>query len=516
MSVPTLAAPAAAPQLAAPAAYPEACTDLTPRPVPAVTVPPNVNDTFKDPSFNRTIRRLTNGTTGSSGNQGCSHRTPSSEQACAWGRRSDRFFALTTHGTVEYFTFDASTGKATYVRDLPFSSEPTFSRVQPSVVYGVSGFKVLAYDTDTGTETVVFDLAQADPAYATAGLYMGSVQSSASLPERLTVFYGGGGQDKHFRVCVFEPANPANRLTLDTQALTVNGQAVIMQACHVHAVGLDQGGRFVLVYPTYVDIANKVPQTYVWDTVSSTLTGITVAGGGHACDGYAVHVNQDSGAGVPWDALQYQYRYLFSVGSPANVLTTPLTPKEVYLADHAQWNNARADAAVPFVTGTYRYDEDAPRNPSTDPNQRGNTVPWRAGDNELLAINPATGALYRFCHHFADIYPDAWAAGQGDIVFWYEPIPQVSPDGRWILFDSNMGKALGADVGSKDPQQQHRTDLFVIDTAESTRVVTVDPAVVGARLDALQAAADALSAEVQARLAAIDDEIAALRGLIGG
>lgn len=472
MAIPTLSAPTVAPQTTAPSSYSNAVVDTVVRTVPSVTVPPNVNDTFLDPSFGRVIHRITNANTGTTAN--LSHRTPSSEQACAWGCNSDRFYGVTTKGTVEYFTIDAL-GVATYVKNLPFTSEPTFSRVSPSIIFGVVGFKIIAYDTDTNTQSTLFDLALVDPTYTANGLVMGSTQSSASTPERLTVFYGGTSQDKHFRVCVFNAANVANRLILDTQAMTINGVPVTMLACHIHAIGLDQSGRYVLVYTTQPDINAGVPQTYVWDTTLGTLTGLTVAGQGHACDGYGVHINKDVQG--TWDAIQWQYRSLANVAHPTNVIQSVLRPEVVYESDHGAWNNARADAVTPFGTGVYRFHEDTSRNLSTDPNQRLNTVPWRACDNEILSVHPTTGVISRWCHHFADVYTDDGTNFGSGASFWYQPIPQVSPDGRYILWDSNMLKTLGTDAGSKDTTQQHRTDLFLVDTTQplSNTGVSITP-----------------------------------------
>lgn len=482
----TLTAPVVTTQTQAPVSYPYARTDKTAIPVPTVVVPSDVNAIFKDISFDRTIKRITNGTTGSSSSQGCAHKTPSSEVSSAWGRNSDRFYTLATKGTVEYFTLDTTTGNATYVRDLPFTTEPTFSRVQPSIIYGVTGFKILSYDTDTTAQTVIFDLAVIDPTYAVSGLYMGSLQSSASNPERITCFYGGSSQDKFFRVCVFEPANPSNRLILDTLAMTINGVAVSMLPFHVHAVGLDQSGRYVIVFPTQTDINNGVPQTYVWDTTTATLTGITVSGQGHACEGYGVHINKDTSTGEQWDAIQWQYRSLADVAHTTNIINPIILPRETYMSDHGQWNNARADAVTPFVSGTYRFHEDIPQNLSTDASARGNTIPWRPCDNEIISVHPTTGVIYRWGHHFACIYADSWVEGQSELTFWYEPIPQISPDGRWILFDSNMEKTLGLDVGSKDPQQAHRTDVFLIDTSIMPAVTIEDPSVLLAQLSTMQ------------------------------
>lgn len=448
--------------------YQGAVTDLVIRPIPPVVVPSSLNTTFHDTSFNKAIKRITNAATGSSAN--VSHMLPSSENVCAWGKASDRFYTEDTHGTIEYFTFDTGTGNATYVRDLPFSFEPTFSRVSPTLVYGIIGFKVVSIDTSNFSESILLDLAMVDPTYAANGLYMNGLQSSG-IPESWAFYYGGAGQDLHFRVMFY---NGTTHHILDTQACTVDGVQVGIPACHVHSIGLDQAGRYVVVYPTGTDISKGICQTYIWDTQAGTVVPMPVANQGHACDGYGVHLNNDTAPGVSWDWFQYAYRPFTNLANPTNVIVPPLTPKEIYAEDHANWNCASPTGVVPFVTCTFRYDESTL-----------NTVPFRACDNEVLSVDPVSGTLYRWCHHFSNVYSDT---GSGGLSFWYEPIPQISPDGRWILFDSNMQKSLGVDTASTDPTQKYRIDVFLVDTVP----VTIDLTSVQTQLTSVQTQLSAL------------------------
>lgn len=506
----TLPVPTVAQQTNAPASYPTACTDRLVRPIQAVAAPPAANARVLDPAFSRFVRRVTDGATGNANNR--SFRFPSSENACAWGRQSDRFIALTTGGATKYFTFDASTGEATYVRDVAtFATEPSFSRVQPSILYGTTqggsvGWKVLQYDTDTQALTTLLDLAQIDPAYAVSGLYFGgSIQSSATTPERLVIFYGGSGQDKHFRVCVFDANDPTQRLLLDTVARTINGVPVTVDyPVHVHSVGLDQSGQYVIVYPTGGDITAGAAQSYVWTLATGSIVGIRKDGAGHACDGYGHHVNEDGGISSPYDAHQWAYRSLATVDAPTAVIAPTLTPALVYASDHAQYNNARADVVTPFLTATYRFDEDTPENLQQTPaSARANTVPWRAWDNELLSVHPLTGVVSRWGHHHANIYADDGESVSAS--FEYQPMAQISPDGRWILFSSNWMKTLGLDAGSKAAAIPYRTDLFLIDTAEAPGITIADPTALLAQLDAMQTS-----------LSTIANGIAALRGALAG
>lgn len=446
--------------------YPTAVTDLIARPVPSITVPAGLNSTFVDPSFGRVIRRITNGTTGNASNQNASHRMPSSEQVAAFGRNSDRFYAETPYGTIEYFKLDVATGNATYLRDLPFTSEPTFSRVQPSVIYGPVGYRVIAYDTDTNVSTTLLDLTKSDPAYAVAPLVLGgSVQSSAGSVERIIAFYGGASQDKHFRAVVFDAANPANASVLDTVAKTLNGVPIAMDSFHIHAIGMDQSGRYAIIYPTGPDQSAGAAPMYAWDVSAGVVTANRTMPWGHDSAGYGVYVNNAGDIGSPYDAYEFAVRNLNDLSHYTKVISPQLTPQMVNMDTHPNWANARPDVLTPLVVGTYRFYENIAQNLDTDPTHRTNTVAWRAGDNEIDSFMPvAGGTIYRWAHHFSNIYSDD-GSGAG-IGFWYEPIPQVSPDGRWILFHSNMQKSLGLDAVEKSAAFKYRSDLFLIDTQQ--------------------------------------------------
>ena len=127
-----------------------------------------------------------------------------------------------------------------------------------------------------------------------------------------------------------------------------------------------------------------------------------------------------------------------------------LTPKEVYLSDHATWANAQPDTLVPIIVATYRYAASQ------------NTAPWRAWDDEIIAIqtDAPSATIWRFAHHRSNIGSDS----NGDNpYFWYEPIANVSPDGKWALFTSNWEKTLGVDTANDSSGAgAFRQDVFLV------------------------------------------------------
>jgi hypothetical protein len=273
--------------------------------------------------------------------------------------------------------------------------------------------------------------------------------------------FGGTSQDHHHDVIVFDRANPSNQLLLDTWASTLNGvpTASILNFS-LHHVAIDRSGRYLMLYPTSADQTGtrKAPQSVAWDTQTGVFTEMPVATHpyGHDSFGYGVSVNQDCCVSTTYDGVQWQFRHLSTPTVSADVLPIVLSPQEVYVEDHSTWNNARPDALVPYISGIFRYGT-----------QNG---AWRALDDEIVAVetdvpgqNPT---IWRFAQHRTDVSYD------GDptrVSFWYEPRPNISHDGRWVMFTSNWEKTLGTDpVG--DVGTGFRQDVFIVklDAASAT------------------------------------------------
>ncbi|HEY3885523.1 MAG TPA: hypothetical protein VGL62_09975, partial [Vicinamibacterales bacterium] len=158
-------------------------------------------------------------------------------------------------------------------------------------------------------------------------------------------------------------------------------------------------------------------------------------------------VNQDCCTTTSWDAAQWQIRSLAAPLKTADIISPVLTPPEIYLADHPTWNNARPDELVPFITATYRFGT--------------NTTDWRPWDEEILAVEtdaPGAGEVWRFAQHRSDVRSDTDPTQVG---FWYTPRPNVSPDGRWVLFTSNWEKTLGTDPRA-DATERARQDVLLL------------------------------------------------------
>lgn len=422
----------------------DAVTDRGPRAEPTLVKPGGAGASFNDPVFGSRIWRITDRLTrGDAPDR--SFRTPSATHQNAWSARSSHFYVVSTDGTVIPFAFDASTGAAARLDALEFYVEPQFSYLDDAVIYGsvnTSGASLRTidqYDFSTGQYTRLLDLDTVVSADLT-GTYIGGIVSSAGPVERVVAFFGGASQDRHHFVVVFDGKAPASRRVLDTASLGFS----------LHHATIDRSGRFVMLYPASADLAapRNVAQVYTWDTLTNVTTPMPIASarsGGHDAFGYGVGVNQDCCTASSWDAAQWQWRSLSAPLVPRDLIEQVIQPKEVYLADHPSWHNAQPDRAVPFITATYRYGA--------------NTVEWRPWDDEILAVPTDGGAdVWRLAHHRSDVSRDG---APGQTSFWYMPRPNVSQDGRWVLFTSNWEKTLGTDT--KAPAgEQARQDVFLL------------------------------------------------------
>lgn len=447
-----LAAVLAAALAQAPSTY-DAVVDRGPRAEPTLVTPGGAGSSFNDPVFGTRLSRITDRLTrGDAPDR--SFRTPSATHQNAWSARSSYFYIVSTDGTVIPFAFDAATGAAARLAALEFYIEPQFSYVDDTVIYGSfrgSGASLRTidqFDFSTGQYTRLLDLDTLVSADL-RGTYIGGIASSAGPVERVLAFFGGPSQDRHHYVVLFDTRAPQTRRVLDTATLGFN----------LHHAALDRSGRFVMLYPTSADLAapRHAAQVYVWDTLTNLTTPlplVSARSGGHDAFGYGVGVNQDCCTTTTWDAAQWQWRSLSAPLVARDVIERVMMPKQVYLADHPTWNNAQPDRAVPFVTATYRYGA--------------NSVEWRAWDDEILAIPTDGGAdVWRLAHHRSDVRRDGAPAQTS---FWYTPRPNVSPDGRWVLFTSNWEKTLGTDPKAQAGEQA-RQDVFLL----QLRGIDADP-----------------------------------------
>ena len=442
-----------------PLAY-NAITDRTARLKPALPQVGAAASQFADPTFGSTMMRVTDGNT-RPGALNRSYRVSSNAHLSVWNANSTAFYVLSNDGTVIPYQFDpvamkASRFQASGVADggmtLSFYVEPHFSLIDPNVIYGAGGYNarsIMQYDFRTGTYTTMLDLDTIIGGLANT--YVGTVITGGTTSENLITFFGGPGQDSHYYLLWAPLNNLGARKVINTVNSTINGVSTnVPLNFHIHAASIDRSGRYVFIYPTSVDLAapRNAAQVFLWDTVTDLFTPLSAAvlSGGHDAAGFGTWVNQDCCTATTWDAMQWQFRYLDSPTHTTDMIPQVLTPQEIYAADHTSWSNARPDALVPVISSTYRWGA-------------GLTAPLRAWDDEIIGIDLngglGGGPVYRFAHHRSDVRSDT---DPSSLYFWYEPIANVSPDGRWVIFTTNWEKTLGKDAA----EGTFRQDVFMV------------------------------------------------------
>ncbi|PYQ90836.1 MAG: hypothetical protein DMG02_08715 [Acidobacteria bacterium] len=443
-----------------------AISDRVTRMKPALPVLGPAGSSIVDPSFGTRIVRVTDANTRPN-RINMSYRTPSAGHTVGWNATSTMFYVTSTDGTIVPYTLDASTGTGSRIPGsgdggltLNFINDPEFSTTNANVIYGVTStiHTVSQYDFAAKVYAPVVNL---DTIVSGLSGYVGGQAAGGTSSDNLMTFFGGATQDLHHYALWFPVNNLGAKKLLDTQASTVNGVPTnIALNFNLHSASIDRSGRYVLLYPTAVDQAapRHASQEYIWDTATDLFTAMTSGGldggpdshpWGHDAPGFGYNINKDCCTTSWWDAAQWQIRSLATPLVTSDLITPVLTPKEVYMADHTSWNNAQPNVLVPVISGMYR----APDNIDT--------TPWRPWDDEIIAVETGAPAgagatVWRFAHHRSLITSDSPTTNTN--TFWYTPRPNVSRNGRWVVFTSNWEKTLG----SEPAPGVFRQDVFLI------------------------------------------------------
>ena len=373
---------------------------------------------FLDPTFGSQMWRVTDPATSG----GSSLRVQSNAHAASWNSEGSKFFVLNEGGAAIFYSFDGT--KVSKLSNVITSQiEPTFSYVDPNVVFGVTQHTVRTWSLATGAAADVVNLDQKYPALPLLNTYVGGIVTTDR--DQWVVFFGGGGQDQH----VFIHHSIAGLLDLRGKGWKI------------HSVSLERTGRYVFIYPAINAATGQLPlgvaQVQVWDTQNGSITPITNLPAGHDSVGYGVWINADCCSGGTWDASQWQVRSVQALNAPTNLIPSVLTPQEVYLAEHSNWRSARSDQKMPFVSASYRYGDGVNLQ----------SYPWRAWDEEVIAVSTdGSGIVWRFAHTQTIVQ-----VPPGGIDFWSEPIINCAASGRFCIFTSNWGVAGG------------REDVFLVE-----------------------------------------------------
>jgi hypothetical protein len=393
---------------------------------------------FTDPTFASRMVRVTDAETRPD-TVGRAWFSPSSAETPAWNTNSTRFYVMGGGGEQLPFEFDPTTMRASRIgkgkgRDgglvLNFGGEPTFSFVDPDVLYGGDGSRLVSYRLSTRARTALHDVHSCLRGVATHGLNVSGTKDDG----RWLVYIGGDVQDRDTIVYVYDRTLGCRWLNAQTGQVGGSwgptGAYTGDKGLLLHNARISKSGRWARLITS-----NGGAGEYFWDIESSTLTACPDRGAPNFCNGHQVMgfdrvINQRQLG----DAMDLAVRPMSNPNraTPFAGLIKPLltTPPRWGTDTHPSWNNVQADEKQPVCMEVYHADN----------------LVQRAWDGEIICVRTdgAASTVWRFAHHRSRVAS-----------FWDQPRANVSQDGRFVLFTSNWEQTVGAG----------RQDAFIVQLA---------------------------------------------------
>jgi hypothetical protein len=380
----------------------------------------------KDPTYGTSLLRVTDDTT-------LSFLVANEFWGNDWSLDSKYFYYQTSTSGLQFRAFDPTTLTATPVTPTKPLWNGGFSRTQPGVYIGMSGFKIVAYDFATSTQSTVVDLTTIVPSLT--GYALGTQEATTGL---LATAFGGPQQDRMQYVMTYDPKTKASHL-LDVFGATLDGKAIpampTSTTAGVHVFQLDPSGTWV----SFMVATSPQLTVYAWNVATGTVSVVPNINGGLNSGALGWGSWLHHGGSVK-DSFQFTRFDFTALGGPGtDMLSPPRTPIDTGVAVSVAWSNVSTAPNAPFIVESLRTPT--------------NTNPWNTWDNEIIAVEQAaTPRIWRFAHTF-NTYNGPTASDD----FYYLFIPRVSQDGRFVLFDSNWNASLGTNTKTGQP----RTDMFI-------------------------------------------------------
>lgn len=442
-----------------------------------------VNEIKLDPVTGSRVIRVTDANT-LPGNIGQSFGTPSASHQLAWRKNSDGFYLRGSAVTCLPFAFNASSMQVSRLSGtgdgglvVTTQPEPQFSWVNNDVIYtaGEDGTHhtpiVKTFTFGANTYANLVDLRIQGPTISD-NTYCGGIYSCETAPEKIVCWWGGEA-GTHFLVGVFEVGNSANKVIIDTQASTirVNGGAPsatnLSLGFGIHNVHIDRTGRFVSIEVEGTPGSWPSSSKVIWDLTTNTLAVLTPYYNAHSAMGWGDYIGMDGPHPGVYDNFVQTWRDLTNLAATRVLIVDPLAVPEIYTDGHVSWNNAQSGALTPILCEQYRS-QDGPNDSPV------NAAPFRAWDQQIMSIQTdafgGSTTVYRHCYHYAIVREDPDTANKGP--FWYQPRPNVSPDGRWGLFTTNGQRQLGVTGIQVETNSYHRYDAFLVELLYSDPIPT--------------------------------------------
>jgi len=424
--------------------YPHAITDRLVHEETPMSPPPR-NVVFTDPDFGSSMVRATDATTNFK-LPGTFLRTEGSGEENEWSANTKKFYVLGKGGQTLVFAFDPATMAISSLPKahagqgllLPLRPGPTFSFVDPDLIYGTSDpdtLTIRSYRFSTGASTPVIDTRTCgvQPPLGSGPSVVSDDDVSLSLNDnRVSISEGGSQFGKHMFVVVYDKSFGCR--WYNTQTGQVGGQwgatgvATVTTPYLIRHAYLSRSGNYVLISTNGVGLK-------IWDL--ATLNVSTCPGHSRLdeCDGYDV-VGYDSWVNGPTieGDMQTAKRPLNNLSEISQLVTPVLF--DWGQAQHFTWSNVDVDDSAPVCGSMHSYDGDA----------------WIeqpfAGEIFCIETDGRASTVWRFAHNRATYIPP---------FFQTQPLGSVSRDGHFFLFTSDWDAQLGTEADGTP-----LSDVFIV------------------------------------------------------
>lgn len=394
--------------------------------------PPNVsagmNTVVTDPDFGTNIVRASDGSSIQRFPK-ASFNAGDAGGINVWNVDSTRFLFFSQGGGVFVARFDPAKLEVTPDQSWLGVGSPAWSRVNPDILYLMSGSTITSFDFSTGDNPIgvlVFDFTNCLPI---AKVRWNSLFGVSVDDETFAVGLSDGQQGTGFYAAAYTSGRGCRVLNTMTGQVTGQwgpiGTITILDRFSLHEVTLSKLGDYLILGK-----AGALPgNPYFWQLNSlrvNVLIGGAEAPGGHAAQGYATWLNA---AGPFGNVAARPYANLPNWRKVATRLPPGLKPP---LDSHLSWHNDNPlDTAVICLITTSTL------------------TPFPAAwYDELLLFDPLLGVVYREGHTFSSGHSVYFSTAQA--------MGAISQDGRFVLFGSDWMNTLGTDNAGN-----HRGDIFI-------------------------------------------------------
>lgn len=404
---------------------------------------------------NTTICRVTDQNTVSTNRYYFNTSCDAGSEVNDWNINDDRFTICAAGNTQMLFSFNTATNTATQDTSFvsPGSTSPYFSYTQPYIMYhghlnDSNDLAIFSYDTTSLGNPAGVPVVDIGTACSIAGLTRNSI---ANMGQGVTVSgddqtFGvlgsstvGQGSSGMIYVVAWNRTNGCCYWNTNTGSISgagciQTGTVDIADRFTVHNTRLGKGGTWMKVAPeTCTGTCTTGEWNYFWQVGTTHVTIDTGRDGcGHTAAGYSHRVNKCNGATDP-DGL-----FSAPFDSPDTTTSLPASYPSPSGADgaHISWANDNSSDSNPFIAIF-----------------QGTSVAVVHGwDNEILAVSPNGGNVYRLLHTYATP------------ALLFTP-GSVSQDGKYVLWttdwDGMLGNADGRAVACTAGTTNCRTDVFV-------------------------------------------------------